>query len=148
MPTDEFVMRGNTAKGLTEILNFGGHKLGYAFIITEFQLYPSENIGNADAEMTGIIAAGKTSLDPDNPDFSNDSLIACTLFSDDAADHYPASSHTVINDTFLITQDLRLTVSNTEAANINWQIKFRPVKMSSAEEAVTNYKQFTISDGS
>jgi len=148
MPQDEFVMRGNTAKGLTEILNFGGHKLGYAFIITEFQLYPSENIGNADAEMTGIIAAGKTSLDPDNPNFNDDSLIACTLFSDDAADHYPASSHTVINDTFLITQDLRLTVSNTEAANINWQIKFRPVKMGKAEEAVTNYNQFTISDGS
>ena len=148
MPQDEFVMRGNTAKGLTEILNFSGRKLGYAFIITEFQLYPSENIGNADAEMTGVIAAGKTSLDPDNPDFSNDSLIACTLFSDDAADHYPASSHTVINDTFLITQDLRLTVSNTEAANINWQIKFRPVKMGKAEEAVANYKQFTISDGS
>ena len=148
MPQDEFIMRGNTAKGLTEILNFSGHKLGYAFIITEFDLYPSSNIGNADAELTGIIAAGKTSLDPDNPDFNNNSLIACTLFKNHEDVHYTASSHTVINDTFLITQDLRLTVSNTASANINWQIKFRPVKMSGAEEAVANYNQFTISDGS
>ena len=148
MPQDDFVMRGNTAKGVTEILNFGGHKLGYAFIITEFQLYPSTNIGNADAELTGIIAAGKTSLDPDNPDFNNASLIACALFKNDDLTHYAGYSNRVINDTFLITQDLRLTVSNTEAANINWQIKFRPVKMSGPEEAVANYKQFTISDGS
>ena len=144
----EFVMRGKTAKGETETLNFSGYKPGYAYRLVEFILYPSLNIGNADAEMTGIITAGKTPLDPDNPNFNDQGLIGTTLFVDDAADHYPASSHTVINDTFLITQNLLLTVSNTEASDINWQCRFVAEKMSGQEEAVANYKQYSISDGS
>jgi len=144
----EFVMRGKTAKGETETLNFSGYKPGYAYRLVEFILYPSLNIGNADAEMTGIITAGKTPLDPDNPNFNDQGLIGTTLFVDDAADHYPASSHTVINDTFLITQNLLLTVSNTEASDINWQCRFVAEKMSGPEEAVANYKQYSISDGS
>ena len=140
-------MRGKTEKGETEVLNFGKYKAGYAYKITEFILYPSLNIGNADAEMTGIITAGKTPLDPDNPDFNDQACIATTLFVDDAADHNPASSHTVINDTYVITQNLLLTVSNTEASAINWQCRFESVKMTGAEEAAVNYKKFMISDG-
>ena len=30
---------------------------------------------------------------------------------------------------------------------VNWQCRFESVKMSGPEEAVANYKQFTISDG-
>jgi len=144
----EFVMRGQTGPSETEVLNFSGYKPGYAYRLVEFILYPSLNIGNADAEMTGIITAGKTPLDPDNPNFNDQGLIGTTLFVDDAADHYPASSHTVINDTFLITQNLLLTVSNTEASDINWQCRFVAEKMSGPEEAVANYKQYSISDGS
>ena len=145
----EFVIRGKTAKGLTEVLNFGGmqkENKNMAYRIIEFILYPSLNIGNADAEMTGIISAGKTPMDPDNPDFSDEACIATTLFVDDAADHYPASSHTVLNDTFMITQDLLLTVSNTEASDINWQCRFESVKMTDAETAATNFKQFSMFD--
>ena len=144
---EDFVMRGKTAKGVTETLNFGGHKEGYGFLLTEFTLYPSLNIGNADAEMTGIITAGKTALDSDNPNFNDEGLIGTTLFAYDANDAYPASSHTVINDTFVITQDLLLTVSNTEASDINWQCRFRPVKLDTAKQALTNYRQFMIFDG-
>jgi hypothetical protein len=147
----EFVMRGKTAKGETEVLNFGSmtkENQGMAYRLVEFILYPSLNLGNADAEMTGIISAGKTPLDPDNPDFNDEACIGTTLFVDDAADHYPASSHTVINDTFMITQNLLLTVKNTEASDINWQCRFEAVKMTGPETAVTNYKQFAISDGS
>jgi len=145
----KFVMRGKNAKGTTAILNFGSmQKLNknMAYKIIEFRLYPSLNIGAADAEMTGIISAGKTPMDPDNPDFNDEACIATTLFSDDAADHYPASSHTILNDTFLITQDLLLTVSNTEASDINWQCRFEAVKMTDAETAATNYRQFAIFD--
>ena len=142
----EFVMRGQTAKGLTEVLNFSGNTPGYAYRLVEFILYPSTNIGAADAEMCAVITAGKTALDPQNPNFSDEGLIGSTLFVDDAADHYPASSHTVINDTFLITQDLLLTVFNSEANPINWQCRFVAEKMSSNEEAVTNFKQYTISN--
>jgi len=141
----EFVMRGQTAKGLTEVLNFSGNTPGYAYRLVEFILYPSLNIGAADSEMCAVITAGKTALDPQNPNFSDEGCIATTMFVDDAADHYASSTHTVINDTFLITQDLLLTVFNSEASPINWQCRFVAEKMSSNEEAVTNFKQYTIS---
>jgi len=35
----EFVMRGKTEKGLTEVLNFSGYKPGYAYRLTEFELF-------------------------------------------------------------------------------------------------------------
>ena len=31
---------------------------------------------------------------------------------------------------------------------VNWQCRFESVKMTGAEEAAVNYKQFAISDGS
>ena len=37
-------------------------------------------------------------------------------------------------------------VANDPNNPINWECKFKPVKLAKAEEAVANYKQFTISD--
>ena len=144
----EFVMRGQTAPGVSEVLNFGKYKQGYGYRITEFQLYPSTNIGAQHYEMTGSITAGKTALDPDNPDFNDESLIASGLIGDNASEAYPHSEAYVINDTYVITQNLILLVKNTQANPINWQCRFESVKMTSAEEAAVNYKQFMISDGS
>jgi len=56
---------------------------------------------------------------------------------------------TLVNDTFLITQNLILSVIDTVAGSplpVNWQCRFVSVKMNDAEEAATNFKQFTISD--
>ena len=144
----EFVMRGQTEPGVSEVLNFGKYKQGYGYRITEFQLYPSTNIGAQHYEMTGSITAGKTALDPDNPDFNDESLIASGLIGDNASEAYPHSEAYVINDTYVITQNLILLVKNTQANPINWLCRFESVKMTSAEEAAVNYKQFMISDGS
>ena len=54
----EFVMRGQTGSGQTEVLNFSGKTDGYAYRITEFVLWPSTNIGGVAEEMTGTITAG------------------------------------------------------------------------------------------
>jgi len=142
----EFVMRGQTAKGLTEVLQFGKYKEGHAYRLTEFKLAGSFNVGAADAQMCAVITAGKTPLDPQNPNFNDDGLIASAHFKNDANDAYPISSFSVINDTFIITQNLLLTVFNNESHPINWQCRFESVKMSGAEEAAVNYKQFAISD--
>ena len=142
----EFIMRGQTVKGETEVLNFGGKEKGYAYRLTEFKLYGSYNVGGADAHMTAIITAGKSALDPQNPDFNDEGLIGTTHLKNDANDIYAISSYSVINDLFLITQDILLTVYNNEAHPINWQCRFVMEKMSGPEEAATNYKQFTISD--
>jgi len=144
----EFVIRGQTGKGLTETLEFGGVSKGYGYRITEFQLNASYNVGTADAHMTGIITAGKTPLDPQNPNFDNQALIASAHLKNDANDVYPITSYSVINDTYVITQNLLLTVYNNESHPINWQCRFESVKMTGAEEAAVNYKQFAISDGS
>ena len=145
---NEFVMRGQTASGSTEVLNFGKYKEGHAYRLIEFQLYPSTNIGGTNNEMTGTITAGKTAVAPIDPNFNDEGLIASTQTN------YPSSigstgwENSVINDTFIITQNLILMVQDTGgAANpINWQCRFVSVKMSKAEEAAVNYKQFAISD--
>ena len=144
----EFVMRGKTAKGLTEVLNFSGFKPGYADRLTEFELFQSSIATGVAAQLCAIITAGKTPLDPQSPDFSLEECIATAIYENDAADHNQIAAFSVINDTFLITQNLLLTVFNTEAHDINWQCRFESVKMSGPEEAAVNYKQFTISDGS
>jgi len=149
----EFVMRGQTASGETEVLNFSGYKPGYAYRLVEFKLYPSTNITNISNACLGSITAGKTAIDPLHVNYNDDGLIASSLYTDNGnasggsttefVNHY-----SIVNDTFLITQNLILMVFNANVAGdpVNWQCRFESVKMSGPEEAATNFKQFSISD--
>ena len=148
MRTDEFVIRGQTISQGTEKLSFSGHKPGYAYRLTEFSLYPSTNINGQNAEIAATITAGKTSIGATSPNFNDDSLIATAFLSHTPGHEEITSTHSVVNDTFLITQDLILTVRDSQNNPINWQCRFKPVKMSKAEDAVNNYKQFLISSSS
>ena len=152
MPTEEFVMRGQTASGGTEVLNFGS-KHGYAFRLVEFTLYPSTGIGTASQELFGTITAGKTAVAPTDPNFNDEGLIGSAIFSmgyssaGSGSGAFP-QTHTVINNTFLITQNLILMVQDTALAGapVNWQCRFKPVKMSEAEMANANLRQFHVFD--
>jgi len=144
-----FVMRGQTESGETEVLNFSGYKPGYAYRLTEFQLYGSTNIGNQSTELVGSITAGKTAITPTDPNFNDEALIATSYFGMHTSGANPASSYELINKTFLVTQNLILMVqvcAGSNAQPINWQCRFESVKMSGPEEAAVNYKQFAISD--
>ena len=142
----EFVMRGQTTSGQTEVLQFGKYKQGYAYKLTEFQTYPSTNIPGVTYEITGTITAGKTAVAPTDPNFNDDGLIGTTHIKGNDDTKYPVSSLTVINDTYIITQNLILMVQDTSNNPVNWQCRFESVKMTGAEEAAVNYKQFAISD--
>ena len=139
-------MRGHTASGGTEVLNFGKYKAGYAYRLTEFQLYPSTNIAGNNDELVGSITAGKTAIAPTDVNFNDDALIASAISS--MRDHLPVvATYSVINDTFIITQNLILMVQDQSGGEpINWQCRFESVKMTGPEEATVNYKQFAISD--
>jgi hypothetical protein len=143
-----FVMRGQTASGETEVLNFGKYKQGYAYRMTDFRLFPSTGIGAANNEMCGSVTAGKTAVAPTDPNFNNDGLIATAIFQASNNPAYPNTNVSIVNDTFVITQNLILMVQESAAAGtpVNWQCRFESVKMTGPEEAVTNYKQFAISD--
>jgi hypothetical protein len=144
-----FVMRGQTPSGETEILNFGGYKPGYAYRLVEFEIYPSTNVGGAHYELAATLTAAKVEEDPANPDFTNEGLIGTVLLVSQSGIEFYGGTR-VINDTFLITQDLILSVIDTVAGSpmaVNWQCRFEAVKMSGPEEAATNFKQFTIFDG-
>jgi hypothetical protein len=144
-----FVMRGQTPSGETEILNFGGYKPGYAYRLVEFEIYPSTNVGGAHYELAATLTAAKVEEDPVNPDFTNEGLIGTVLLVSQSGIEFYGGTR-VINDTFLITQDLILSVIDTVAGSpmaVNWQCRFEAVKMSGPEEAATNFKQFTIFDG-
>ena len=59
------------------------------------------------------------------------------------------SDLSIVNHTYVITQNLILAVIDTfpgAPMGVNWQCTFESVKMSGAEEASVNYKQFAISD--
>tara|TARA_Y100000593_G_C4243924_1_gene303647 strand:- start:196 stop:645 length:450 start_codon:yes stop_codon:yes gene_type:complete len=149
MPKD-IVMRGQTASGETETLNFSGTtKEGYAYRLVEFQLWNSTAIGTAKAEQVGTITAGKTAEDPVNPNFKNEGLIGVAALGDNESDAYGPTPASIVNDTFPITQNLLLMVQDTGGTGnpINWQCRFVSKKMSKAEQAVANYHQFMISDG-
>jgi len=138
----EFIMRG-------QVLNFSGYKPGYAYRLVEFDIYPSTNIQGNNIALVGIITAAKTTTAPTDPNFNDEGLIASSFFSQDSA-AYPQGigGKTVINDLFLITQNLILMVQDQDGGDpINWQCRFVSEKMSGPEEAAVNYKQFTISDG-
>jgi len=147
MPQKEFVMRGQTASGVTEVLNFGGKDKGYAYRLTELQIYPSTGIGSGHFEMTATVTASKTAMGPQDPDFNDEGLIAsCKISSSANVNEGSGEGIYVVNDTFLITQDLLLIVHDTYSNPVNWQCRFVMTKMTGPEEAATNYKQFTISD--
>jgi len=146
MPRKEFVIRGQTASGLTEVLNFSGKEKGYAYRMTEFALYPSTNIPSVTYELTGTVTSAKVAETPTDPNFNNEGLIATTHAKGNDDTKYPVSSLSIVDDLFLITQDLILMVQDTSNNPVNWQCRFVMEKMSGPEEAATNYKQFTISD--
>jgi len=142
-----FVMRGKTASGETEILQFGKYKQGYAYKMTDFAIYPSTGLGSANDELVATVTAGKTAVSPTDPDFNNDGLIATALFKLYSSTAYAPDGMVVVNDTYVITQNLILMVQNTDSGTpVNWQCRFESVKMAGAEEAAVNYKQFAISD--
>ena len=142
----EFVMRGQTETGQTEILNFSGFKPGMAYRLVEFTIYPSTSLLSQSVEMCATLTAGKTAVAPTDPNFNNEGLIGSVLMKNDNSQGNAGYQQSVINDTFLITQNLILMVQDTFSTPINWQCRFESVKMSGPEEAVTNYRQFTISD--
>jgi len=146
----EFVMRGQTASDLQEVLNFSGYKPGYAYRLVEFQLWPSATGGSGDTfELAGSVTAAKTYENPANPNFNNEGLIATAFMQDDANPAYPITHASIVNDTFLITQNLILAVIDTQSGTpqaVNWQCRFVSEKMTGPEEAATNYKQYAISD--
>jgi len=146
----EFVMRGQTASGLTHTMNFSGHKGDYGFRLVEFQIWPSVNIGGASAELSATVTADKTFEDPANPNFNHEGLIGVAMLKIHETDYRPGSAiDAIVNDTFIITQDVILAVVDLVAGApmaVNWQCKFLPVKLSSTEAALTNYRQFSIFD--
>jgi len=146
----EFVMRGKTASGQTEVLNFSGFKPGMAYRMTDLTIYPSTSIGTENAELMVSVTAAKTSEDPANPNFNNEGLIGVAMLSMRTdSNNGMFLDHVVLNDKFLITQNLILTAKDTYPGSpmaVNWQCTFESVKMTGPEEAVTNYKQFAISD--
>jgi hypothetical protein len=140
----EFIMRGQTTTGApTEVLNITGYRPGYGYRLTEFAIYPSTSIGSQACEMSASITADNSSEAPDSPNFNHDGLIATALLFSQGTN---GSNYlnVVINDLFVITQDLILQVADTQNTPINWQVKFKEVKLSKSAEAVANFKQYTI----
>jgi len=142
----EFIMRGQTAVGApTEVLDMTGYRPGYGYAIKEFQIYPSTGIGTQAYEMAASITAATTAEAPDNPNFNNEGLIATTLISSLRHDADSTTRVlTVVNDLFVITQDVILMIHDDHNQPVNWQVRFKEVKLGAAAEAVANYKQYTI----
>jgi len=142
----EFIMRGKTASGQTEVLNMSGFRPGYGYQLTEFKLWPSSVLGGVAYELNGVITANNTVLAPTTFDFNDDGVIGTAMMQDNDNIHYPISESSIVNDLFVITQDLLLMVEDGSGTSedINWHARFKEVKLSAPAEAVANFKQYTI----
>jgi len=142
----EFIIRGKTASSGEEVINMSGARTGYGHQLIEFTIWPADALEATRYEMFASLTAENVAGDPVNPNFNNAGLIGTAMFHSFANPQYtvPAGS-SIINDLFVITQDLIFSCREAETgAAINWQMKFREVKLSSSAEAVANYKQYTI----
>jgi hypothetical protein len=147
----EFTMRGKTASDTYETLNFGGDKSSYGFVLTEFKLWPSVDavLAGGDFNMRGAVTRGKdTNFTSNAPNFSQEGLIANAWFRIGNTNTETLQSLSLVDDTALITQDIILHVIDvgSSAAAVNWQCKFMPVKLNTSEQALANYRQFSIFD--
>jgi len=144
----EFIMRGQTTVAdPTEVLNMSGYRPGYGYVITDFRLYPSITAaaGGVTYEISGSITADNSAESATTPDFNNEGLIAtCTAVGRPGASSSGGYDLKVINDLFVITQDLILQIADSQSQAVNWQVRFKEVKLSGPAEAVANFKQYTI----
>ena len=86
-------------------------------------------------------------LGPNDIDFSNQALIAVSMVSYNTTALDGQIIHSIIDDTFMVTQDLKLMVSNPHNSEpVNWQCRFKPVKMTETEMANANLRQFHVFD--
>jgi hypothetical protein len=144
MPED-LIMRGqNTSPTRTAKLNFTGRTPGYGYQITEFVLYPSTNIGDTAQEFCGALTASSTLEDASNPNFDNHGLIATFAGQATAQKDSMPGGYAVLNELFVITQDLLLNTFSPEGVSVNWQCRFKKVKLSSSAEAVANFNQYSL----
>ncbi len=146
----EFVMKGQTTSFKStseyEILNFSGHTPGYAYRLIEFRVWPSAGT-NANDELDGIITASKTAADPAAPNFNDAGTIGVACWENNSSEQYGPNHASLVDDTFLITQDLLLSANDYQGDSpINYFCRFKAEKVNSAEEAVANFNQFTIFD--
>jgi len=142
----EFIIRGQTASGTTEVLNMTGYRPGYGYSLTELRIWPSTAIGATHHELVASVTANNTLASPPDPNFNEDGLIGTAIFDINPGQDYPSDEHSLVNDLFIITQDLILSVQDTGGGGlpINWHVRFKEIKLSSSAEAVANYKQYTI----
>ena len=155
MPTEDFVMRGKTPSGEYTRLNFS-MKNGYAFRLMDFEIYFSSGIGTTNQELMASVTADKLTgsppaspADPQNPDFSQEGLIANATLSTYPPSNLGSMASTVVNDTYLISQDIFIAVLDSvtgSPADVNWQCTFRPVKLTETEQANVNFRQFSVFD--
>ena len=142
----EFIMRGKTDSSGQDKLEFGHQvHLGYGYRMTEFALWPSDNLGTTAVELFAAVTADSSAEDPINPNFDNEGLLAVAKFL--FSGNNPVAE-SIVNDLFVITQDLILSCRDTggSATAVNWQCRFKEVKLSTSAQAVANYKQFAIFD--
>jgi len=148
---EEIILRGKTASDQYETLNFGTLAKDVAFQLVSFELFPSIDavLAGGDLNLRGAITRGKTTnFTSTAPDFNQPGLIANSLFRFGNANTETVYSVSVVDDLAYITQDLQLHVKDvgSSASAINWQAKFRKIKLSKSAKAVANYDQYTIFD--
>lgn len=145
----EFILRGKIAVNGQTKLNFSGGDRAYGYQLKKFQLWGADDILGASAafEYCGVLSADNVAADPIAPDFNDPAQIGVALWgvTHNLVTHVPAGS-SVIDDLFIITQDLILAISGSASTSCNYLLKFEQVKLSGPAEAANNYKQYLIFD--
>ena len=142
----EFVMRGqivSSGEETIQMAGLGSSKPGYGYQMTSFRIWPA--VPSLAVNLHAAITAENVYANPVAVNFNNDGLIGVASYVSHSSTDHAGFSDSLVNDMYVITQNLLMSARDLDSSTaINWQMKFREVKLSPSAHAVANYKQFTV----
>jgi hypothetical protein len=145
----EMIVKGKLDVDANATINMPKVSEGYGYRITRFDLWGAQDVlgVGAASEYCGIITAEKSAADASAPNFNNEGQIAVAMWcvSHNLVTNMPAGT-SVIDDLFIISQDIILEIKGTASTACNFLIRFEKVKLDTTGQANANYRQFMIFD--
>jgi len=122
----------------TIVLHTNNGSQGYR--ITKFEIIPEKPGATDHRFVVKIYKTQQTVIDAEI-NFSNQVLLAAGDVSDNAASHYPTSTHGIIFDQEIFNQDIYVTAKDLDTGeSINYYIELEQIKLDLNENTVATLK--------
>ena len=137
MPTKSF--RGMIADEGIDMISLHTNTGSTGYRIKKFELLPNDPTANNEA-VVKIFSVPKTAVPDTAIDFSDNTLLAAGLWSNNSITHTYSDDLVVVFDNTTFNQDIYIThTDNENNIAINYYFELEEIKMKDPEIAVVNY---------